>query len=87
MRKFLLPVALLVGMSNVSNAGEILRAPIVFIESVVCRAGNCRPNTACHNGRCDTSVYEERNVNTERNRVFGGTVSRKNSRVVVRPTR
>lgn len=62
--------------------------PAVIVETAPCYGGRCH-RSACANGQCGTRLYsvEERNSESCRNRLFGGTVVRKNSRTVLRPVR
>jgi len=66
----------------------VTTAPAIIVETVPCRNGRCH-KSSCANGQCSTRLFsvEEKNSESCRNRLFGGTVVRKNSRTVVRPVR
>jgi hypothetical protein len=72
------------------TAAVVVTAPAaVVVESAPCVTGQCsQPKTVCTNGQC-ARVYgvETYESSFHRHRLFGGTVTRNNTRTVVRPAR
>ena len=71
-------------------AAVVVAAPAaVVVESSPCVTGKCsQPQTVCTSGKC-ARVYgvETYESSFHRHRLFGGTVTRNNTRTVVRPAR
>ena len=72
------------------TAAVVVTAPAaVVVESAPCVTGQCnQPQTVCTSGKC-ARVYgvETSESSFHRHRLFGGTVTRNNTRTVVRPAR
>lgn len=72
------------------SAAVVVVAPAAKSDCA-CSRGDCSCKAAapaCSNGQC-TKLYSAETKESEhcRNRLFGGTVARKNARTVVRPVR
>jgi hypothetical protein len=63
---------------------------VVAAPAAPCANGRCHSHRhTCANGTCSTKLYsvDAHSAAHTRNRLFGGTVTRQNSRTVVRPVR
>jgi hypothetical protein len=83
------PIALIALAMPTVRADVFSNSAVVVVVGEKCRGPNCFVGRNCNNGQCATRVYgvDARNVISSRERVLGGTVTRKNSRTVLRPVR
>lgn len=70
--------------------GPAASVVVVAAPAAPCANGRCHSHRhTCVNGECGTRLYsvDAHSAAHTRNRLFGGTVTRQNSRTVVRPVR
>lgn len=79
------------GMQSVLVAAKPAPAAVVVEAAPACANGACgnQPQLLCVDGKCGSKLYsvDAQESCQHRHRLFGGTVTRKSTRTVVKPVR